>query len=79
MYGIGIQAVGLVQIDILVPYHFFIIWMLSLLSMVVHNCTMLVLVASFRSDKVLRWLRQCLILTNFVLSCVYGIFMLRVV
>lgn len=53
--------------------------MLSLLSMAVHNCNMLVLVASFRSDKVLRWLRQCLMFTNLVLSCVYGICMLQVV
>lgn len=79
LYGIGIQAVGLAQMNVLVPYHFFIIWMLSLLSMAVHNCTMLVLVASFRSDTVLRWLRQVLMLTNLVLSCVYGICMLQVV
>ncbi|ROV88057.1 hypothetical protein VMCG_10416 [Cytospora schulzeri] len=79
LYGIGIQAVGLSQMYKLVPYHFFIIWMLSLLSMAVHNCTMLVLVASFRSDTVLRWLRQVLMLTNLVLSCVYGICMLQVV
>ncbi|KUI66148.1 hypothetical protein VM1G_02283 [Cytospora mali] len=79
LYGIGIQAVGLAQMNVLVPYHFFIIWMLSLLSMGVHNCTLLVLVASFRSDTVLRWLRQVLMLTNLVLSCVYGICMLQVV
>lgn len=79
LYGIGIQAVGLAQINTLVPYHFFIIWMLALLSMGVHNLTLLVLVASFRSDTVLRWLRQVLMLVNLVLSCVYGIFMLQVV
>lgn len=65
--------------NVLVPYHFFIIWMLSLLSMGVHNCTLLVLVASIRSDTVLRWLRQVLMLTNLVLSCVYGVCMLQVV
>jgi hypothetical protein len=77
--GIGIQAVGLVKMSTMVPYHFFIIWMLSLLSMAVHNATLLALVHDFRRDWVLRWLRQFLMFVNLVLSCVYGIFVLRAV
>lgn len=77
--GVGIQAVGLAQMDTLVPYHFFLIWMLSLCSMAVHNATLLALVADFRRDWVLRWLRQVLMLVNLVLSAVYGIFILQVV
>lgn len=79
LYGIGIQAVGLYQITILVPYHFFIIWMVSLLSTAVHNSTLLVLVSNFHSDRVLRWFRQTLMLVNLVLGCVFGVCMLRVV
>lgn len=78
LYGIGIQAVGLFQINKLVPYHFFIIWMVSLLSTAVHNSTLLVLVGNFHSDKVLRWVRQILMFVNLVLGCVFGICMLRV-
>ncbi|EON96381.1 hypothetical protein UCRPA7_8172 [Phaeoacremonium minimum UCRPA7] len=77
--GIGIQAVGLAQLDTLVPYHFFIIWMLSLLSMAVHNATLLALVGEFKRDWVLRWLRQFLMFVNLILSAIYGIFMLQVV
>ncbi|PSR80212.1 hypothetical protein BD289DRAFT_485095 [Coniella lustricola] len=79
IYGIGIQAVGLAQIETLIPYHFFIIWMSSLLSTAVHNCTLLVLVCDFQSDKVLRWLRQVLMFVNLVLGCVFGVCMLQVV
>ncbi|KAF3762784.1 hypothetical protein M406DRAFT_45665 [Cryphonectria parasitica EP155] len=79
IYGIGIQAVGLAQITSLVPYHFFIIWMVSLLSTAVHNSTLLVLLCDFHSDRVLRWLRQVLMLVNLVLGCVFGICMLQVV
>lgn len=75
--GIGIQSVGLAKIDSMVPYHFFIVWMLSLLSMAVHNASLLVLVHDFRRDWVLRWLRQVLILINLVLSSLYGIFILE--
>lgn len=78
LYGIGIQAVGLAQINQLVPYHFFIIWMVSLLSTAVHNSTLLVLVGNFHSDRVLRWVRQVLMFVNLVLGCVFGICMLRV-
>ncbi|KAI1431328.1 hypothetical protein GGR50DRAFT_86499 [Xylaria sp. CBS 124048] len=70
--GIGIQSVGLAKIDSMIPYHFFIIWMLSLLSMAVHNASLLVLVHDFRRDWVLRWLRQFLIFVNLVLSSFYG-------
>ncbi|KAI1153263.1 hypothetical protein F4825DRAFT_415771 [Nemania diffusa] len=77
--GIGIQSVGLAKIDYMVPYHFFIIWMLSLLSMAVHNASLLALVHDFRRDWVLRWLRQFLIFVNLVLSSLYGIFILEAV
>ncbi|KAI1128223.1 hypothetical protein F5Y10DRAFT_241127 [Nemania abortiva] len=77
--GIGIQSVGLAKIDSMVPYHFFIIWMLSLLSMAVHNASLLALVHDFRRDWVLRWLRQFLIFVNLVLSSLYGIFILKAV
>uniref|UniRef100_A0A0B7JY10 Uncharacterized protein n=1 Tax=Bionectria ochroleuca TaxID=29856 RepID=A0A0B7JY10_BIOOC len=43
MQGIGIQSVGLAKMNTLVPYHFFLIWMLSLLSMATHNATLLAL------------------------------------
>ncbi len=77
--GIGIQSVGLAKIESMVPYHFFIIWMLSLLSMAVHNASLLALVRDFRRDWVLRWLRQFLIFVNLVLSSLYGIFILKAV
>ena len=79
MTGVGIQSIGLAKINDMVPYHFFIVWMLSLLSMAVHNATLLALVHDFRRDWVLRWLRQFLMFVNLVLSCVYGIFILKVV
>jgi hypothetical protein len=79
MTGIGIQVVGLAQMDAMVPYHFFLIWMLSLLSMAVHNATLLALVHDFRRDWVLRWLRQALMFANLALSSVYGAFMLKAV
>ncbi|KAI1813513.1 hypothetical protein GGS20DRAFT_586457 [Poronia punctata] len=77
--GIGIQSVGLAKIDTMAPYHFFIIWMLSLLSMAVHNASLLVLVHDFKRDWVLRWLRQFLIFVNLVLSSLYGTFILAAV
>ena len=77
--GIGIQSVGLAKMDSLVPYHFFIIWMLSLLSMATHNATLLALVQDYRRDWVIRWMRQFLMFVNLVLSCVSGIFVLQAV
>jgi len=75
--GIGVQSVGLVKAASLVPYHFFIIWMLSLLSMATHNATLLTLVHDFRRDWVLRWMRQLLMFVNLALSCVFGVFVLQ--
>ncbi|KAI0846563.1 hypothetical protein F5Y00DRAFT_271862 [Daldinia vernicosa] len=77
--GIGIQSVGLAKRTSLVPYHFFLVWMLSLLSMAVHNATLLALARDFRRDWVLRWMRELLMLVNLVLSCTYGVFILRCV
>jgi hypothetical protein len=77
MTGIGIQSVGLAKLDSIIPYHFFIIWMLSLLATVTHLSTLLALVRDFQRDWVLRWLRRFLMLVNLALSCVYGIFILN--
>ncbi|KAF2430795.1 hypothetical protein EJ08DRAFT_588420 [Tothia fuscella] len=77
--GIGIQSVGLAKMQSMVPYHFFIIWMLSLLSTATHLATLLALVNDFKRDWILRWLRQFLMFINLVLSCVFGIFVLQAV
>jgi hypothetical protein len=74
--GIGIQSVGLAKRETMVPYHFFIIWMMSLLSTSTHLATLLALVNDFKRDWVLRWLRQTLMLINLVLSSIFGIFIL---
>lgn len=63
----------------MVPYHFFLIWMLSLLSMATHNATLLALVHDYRRDWVIRWMRQFLMFVNLALSCVSGIFVLEAV
>ncbi|OCL02856.1 hypothetical protein AOQ84DRAFT_326757 [Glonium stellatum] len=75
--GIGIQSVGLAKMETMVPYHFFIIWMLSLLSAATHLATLLALVNDFKRDWVLRWIRQFLMFINLILSCVFGIFVLK--
>jgi hypothetical protein len=75
----SILGVGLAKMNTLVPYHFFIIWMLSLLSMATHNATLLALVNDYRRDWVIRWLRQCLMFINMALSCVLGVFVLQAV
>ncbi|KAL6876994.1 hypothetical protein J3F83DRAFT_432765 [Trichoderma novae-zelandiae] len=79
MQGIGIQSVGLAKMNSLVPYHFFLIWMLSLLSMATHNATLLALVRDYRRDWVLRWMRQVLMFVNLALSTVSGVFVLQTV
>lgn len=77
--GIGIQSVGLAKMNTMLPYHFFLIWMLSLLSTATHNATLLALVRDYRRDWVLRWMRQFLMFVNLLLGCVYGVFVLRAV
>ncbi|KJZ77562.1 hypothetical protein HIM_03286 [Hirsutella minnesotensis 3608] len=79
LQGIGIQSVGLSQMNTLVPYHFFLIWMLSLLSMATHNATLLALVHDYRRDWVIRWMRQFLMFVNLALSSVSGVFVLQAV
>jgi len=74
--GIGIQCVGLAKMKTMVSYHFFIIWMLSLLSTATHIGTLLALVNDFKRDWVLRWLRQFFMFVNLALSIVSGIFIL---
>ncbi|KAK3372988.1 hypothetical protein B0T24DRAFT_527929 [Lasiosphaeria ovina] len=75
--GIGVQSVGLAKASTLVPYHFFLVWMLSLLATATHNATLLTLVHDFRRDWVLRWLRQALMFVNMVLSSVLGVYVLE--
>ena len=75
----GGTGVGLAKMDSLVPYHFFLIWMLSLLSMATHNATLLALVRDYRRDWVLRWMRQFLMFVNLALSSISGVFVLQAV
>lgn len=75
--GIGIQVVGLARVYRMIPYHFFIIWMLSLLSTATNMATLLALVQDFKRDWVLRWLRQIAMFVNLVLTIVFGIFVLK--
>lgn len=77
--GIGIQAVGLAKMDSMVPYHFFVVWMLSLLSTATHLATLLTLVQDYKRDWVLRWLRQFFMFVNLLLNVLYGIFVLETV
>jgi hypothetical protein len=77
--GIGIQSVALAKMQSMVPYHFFIVWMLSLLSTATHIGTILALVNDFKRDWVLRWLRQFFMFVNLALSMVSGIFILETV
>lgn len=77
--GIGIQSVGLAKMKSMVPYHFFIIWLLSLLSTATNLATLLALVNDFKRDWVLRWLRQILMLINMFLGILSGIFVLQTV
>lgn len=63
----------------MVPYHFFIIWLLSLLSTATNLATLLALVNDFKRDWVLRWIRQLLMLVNMFLGILSGIFVLQAV
>jgi hypothetical protein len=63
----------------MVPYHFFIIWLLSLLSTATNLVTLLALVNDFKRDWVLRWIRQILMLVNMFLGILSGIFILQTV
>jgi hypothetical protein len=75
--GIGIQSIGLAKMKSMVPYHFFIIWLLSLLSTATNLTTLLALVNDFKRDWVLRWLRQFFMLVNMLLGVISGIFILQ--
>lgn len=75
--GIAIQVIGLARINSMIPYHFFIIWMLSLLSTATNFATLLALVQDFKRDWVLRWLRQFAMFVNLVLTIVFGVFVLE--
>jgi hypothetical protein len=77
--GIGIQSLALAKMRSMVPYHFFIIWLLSLLSTATNLATLLALVNDFRRDWVLRWIRQVLMLINMLLGILSGIFILQTV
>lgn len=75
--GIGIQSVGLAKLETMVPYHFFLIWMLSSISTATHSASLLALFNDFKRDWVLRWLRQGLMFVNLLLSLVYGVLVLQ--
>ena len=77
--GIGIQSLALAKLDTIIPMHFFMVWMLGLLSNATHLATLLALVNDFKRDWVLRWLRQFLMFVNMILSSVLGILILQVV
>ncbi|KAF1953374.1 hypothetical protein CC80DRAFT_494665 [Byssothecium circinans] len=77
--GIGIQSVGLAKMKHMVAYHYFIIWLLSLLSTATNLATLLALVNDFKRDWVLRWLRQFFMLVNMFLGVLSGIFILQTV
>jgi hypothetical protein len=77
--GIGLQSVGLAKMKTMVPYHFFIIWLLSLLSTATNLATLLALVNDFKRDWVLRWIRQILMLINMFLGILSGVFILQTV
>ncbi|KAH6676889.1 hypothetical protein F5X68DRAFT_278110 [Plectosphaerella plurivora] len=79
LLGIGIHSLGLANRSTMIPYHFFIIWCLGLISQAVHNAGLLSLVLNYRRDWVLRWLRQILMLTNMGLSVTYGVYILEAV
>lgn len=74
--GIAIQSVALAKMHQMVPYHFFIVWMLSLLSSATHISALLALNKDFKRDWVLRWLREFFMFVNLVLSCTSGILVL---
>jgi len=63
----------------MIPYHFFIVWLLSLLSTATNLATLLALVNDFKRDWVLRWIRQILMLINMFLGILSGIFILQTV
>lgn len=75
--GLAIQIVGFARVNTMIPYHFFIIWMLALLSTATNFATLMALVQDFKRDWVLRWLRQIAMFVNLALSVVYGIFVLQ--
>ncbi|KAF9740583.1 hypothetical protein PMIN06_000308 [Paraphaeosphaeria minitans] len=77
--GIGIQSIALAKMNSMVPYHFFIVWLLSLLSTATNLATLLALVNDFRRDWVLRWMRQFFMLVNLLLGVLGGIFILQTV
>ncbi|KAF2003301.1 hypothetical protein P154DRAFT_543976 [Amniculicola lignicola CBS 123094] len=75
--GIGIQSIALSKMKSMTPYHFFIVWLLAMLSTATNLSTLLALVNDFKRDWVLRWMRQFFMLVNLVLGCLMGIFILQ--
>ncbi|KAK5949112.1 hypothetical protein OHC33_009853 [Knufia fluminis] len=76
--GISIQSLALARLHTITPYHFFIIWMLSLLSTATNFAALLALVQDFKRDWVLRWLRQAAMFVNMGLGVVLGVLVLEV-
>ncbi|PPJ51087.1 hypothetical protein CBER1_07902 [Cercospora berteroae] len=75
--GIAVQVVALARIYSTIPYHFFIVWMLSLLSTATNFAALLALVQDLKRDWVLRWLRQFAMFVNMALGITMGIFVLK--
>jgi hypothetical protein len=75
--GIAIQVVGLARVSSMIPYHFFIIWMLALLATATNFLTLLALVQDFKRDWVLRWLRQFAMFVSLALTVIFGVFVLQ--
>lgn len=61
----------------MIPYHFFVVWMLALLSTATHLATLLALVQDYKRDWVLRWVRQGFMAVNLALNVLVGIFVLQ--
>ncbi|KAF2208708.1 hypothetical protein CERZMDRAFT_114430 [Cercospora zeae-maydis SCOH1-5] len=75
--GIAVQVIALARIYSTIPYHFFIVWMLSLLSTATNFAALVALVQDLKRDWVLRWLRQFAMFVNMVLGITMGIFVLK--
>ena len=71
--ALAFQTVGLIRMWAMVHYHFFTLWMLSLLSTVTHLSMLLALVDDYKRDLVMRWIRSSLIFANVALSTTCGV------
>jgi len=74
--GIAIQAVTIFgYMDTMVPYHFFLIWMITTVSTATHCIALLALQTELKMDWGIRWLKQFFMFVNLMFSCVMSIFL----